>query len=295
MENELLDLLNKSDCDAVSVAILDFKKNSFDILEKRVSLISQTEPIFYDLASLSKPLNNSFYLIAADIQDKELNLLANHQAGIPAWGLLSRSSWREQLLSYPIIESSTLYSDFSALRFMLELELKGISLRESAQKYLDPEIMFWDKLTNQFCLQNGQSRGIPSVGIVHDPNAFNLKGNYVNHSGLFGTIGALAKTLVNFNRDFNLCDVMLENPQKHRFYKGFDCVENPQNSLAGAGCSEYTFGHLGFTGTSFWIDPKIKKGHVVLTNATKYTWYNKKELNRFRKNIGSMVWNSKLG
>lgn len=292
MEEELNHLLEYSDCDAVSVAVLDFGTGKFEPFEKRSSSISHTEPIFYDLASLSKPLNNSLYLIGVGDTNEELELLASHRAGIPAWGLLSKNNWKEQLLSYTIEPSHTLYSDFSALRFMLELNLRGVELKEAARNFLDKEIIFWQDLTDQYCLQNGQSRGKPCIGVVHDPNALNLKGHYVNHAGLFGTIDGLARTLLDFNKKYNLCDYMLKNPQEHRFFKGFDCVENPQVSLAGAGCSQFTFGHLGFTGTSFWIDPKLNKGHIVLTNATKYTWFNKKELNQFRKSFGTKVWNS---
>ena len=47
---------------------------------------------------------------------------------MPAWGLLPNFGWKEQILNYSIKESETLYSDFSALRVMLELEKKNIDL-----------------------------------------------------------------------------------------------------------------------------------------------------------------------
>ena len=50
---------------------------------------------------------------------------------------------------------------------------------------------------------------------------------------------------------------------KERFILGFDTVQNPSNTLAGAGCSDSCFGHLGFTGTSFWIDAKKEIGHII--------------------------------
>jgi CubicO group peptidase (beta-lactamase class C family) len=51
-----------------------------------------------------------------------------------------------------------------------------------------------------------------------------------------------------------------------------------------------TFGHLGFTGTSIWIDPQKKKGHVILTNATKKYYYDRQGLNDLRRQIGEAIW-----
>jgi CubicO group peptidase (beta-lactamase class C family) len=77
---------------------------------------------------------------------------------------------------------------------------------------------------------------------------------------------------------------------KHRFVNGWDRAQDLENTLAGTGCSEHTFGHLGFTGTSIWIDPVKKLGHVILSNATKLYWYDKQDLNNFRRLIGQRIW-----
>ena len=77
---------------------------------------------------------------------------------------------------------------------------------------------------------------------------------------------------------------------QNRFENGWDRVEDPSSTLAGAGCSNRTFGHLGFTGTSIWIDSVKKLGHVILSNATKNYWYDKKSLNIYRRNLGKLVW-----
>ncbi len=63
-----------------------------------------------------------------------------------------------------------------------------------------------------------------------------------------------------------------------------------ENTLAGNGASDRVFGHLGFTGTSIWIDSACKFGYTLLTNATKDYWYAKKDLNQFRKNLGGLLW-----
>ena len=46
---------------------------------------------------------------------------------------------------------------------------------------------------------------------------------------------------------------------------GFDGI-TPGASAAGKLCGPRTFGHLGFTGTSFWCDPAAGCTTVLLTN-----------------------------
>lgn len=287
--------LNESNSDAIGIAVLDFYKDSFEHFEfypaKHISNSSRGE-IFFDLASLTKPLVNSFSFIDQNIKDKNLELLLNHRAGLPAWGILNKSNWKETLFSYDLKESDTLYSDYSALRYMLEFEKQTQkNIYDVVKQLHDPDIIFWKDLSNQLVLQNGFYNKKPNIGKVHDPNAFNLD-TFTSHAGLFGTVDALARTLIEFNKKYNLLEKFNKRSSK-RFHLGFDTVENPEQTLAGSGCSELTFGHLGFTGTSFWIDPKSSKGHIVLTNATKLYWYDKNQLNNFRKEFGHLVWSQK--
>lgn len=288
------DYLLSSNSDAIGIAVLDFQKNNFEHFELYQDL---THPntgvgeVYFDLASVTKPLVNSFAHIIEGIQDPEMELLLNHRAGLPAWGLLEKDHWRDQLFSYEIKESNTLYSDFSALRYMLEFEKRtGKDIYEVVRIHHDEHILFWKELRDQVVLQNGFYHSRPNIGKVHDPNAFNLN-TFTSHAGLFGTIDGLARTLLGFDKKYNLLE-KFKTRSKTRFHFGFDTVENPEQTLAGTGCSELTFGHLGFTGTSFWIDPKLKRGHIILTNATKLYWYDKNQLNKFRKECGQIVWNS---
>ena len=77
---------------------------------------------------------------------------------------------------------------------------------------------------------------------------------------------------------------------ENRFILGFDHVLDPQNTLAGPGCSLRTFGHLGFTGTSFWIDLETQRGAVILSNATQTYWYERSGLSDLRKKLGAAIW-----
>lgn len=280
------------DIDAVAVGVLDFKSDKHTFIEiYKDQCLEEKSMVYFDLASLTKPLMNSLVYLNEKLDDKDLDLLLNHRAGIPAWGLLPKHGWKEQILSYNIKESVTLYSDFSALRFMLEVEKKtGESYKSLVSKNLDEDLKFWTDLNgSETCIQNGFYRLKPNIGKVHDPNAYNLN-CYTSHAGLFGTIESVGNTLLNFQKKHDLLKKMnIKTTQ--RFFNGFDTVEDPINTLAGAGCSTKTFGHLGFTGTSFWIDPDSGLGHIILTNSTKKSWFHKERLNEFRRELGQHIWN----
>jgi CubicO group peptidase (beta-lactamase class C family) len=172
---------------------------------------------------------------------------------------------------------------------MLEFEkLTGNKLEDIYHKNLDEEVIFWKNLKNQRVLQYGYYNNQPNFGRVHDPNASNLD-TFTSHAGLFSSIDGLARSIMNFNKNHDLLKRFTKK-SAHRFHYGFDTVGNPDKTLAGSGCSPQTFGHLGFTGTSFWIDPAREVGHIILSNATKYYWYEKDELNTLREAFGSFVW-----
>ena len=104
--------LNTSHASAIAVAVIDFSKNNFECFELNENVINKSEPqIFFDYASLTKPLTNSFINISEKISDPKLDLLLNHRGDLPAWGLLSNKSWKEQILSYEVRESEVFCSD----------------------------------------------------------------------------------------------------------------------------------------------------------------------------------------
>ena len=105
--------------DALGIGVIDFEKKNFEAFEVNhfeETLKFQKEPMLYfDLASLTKPLTNSLaFFLRPDSFDEKTLLCLNHRGGLPAWGLLPKEGWRDQILSYSIKESETLYSDFSA-------------------------------------------------------------------------------------------------------------------------------------------------------------------------------------
>lgn len=274
--------------DALAVGVVDFKAKRFQTTEASFyegELYFHEESfLWFDLASVTKPLTNSLsYFLRPELFTDEMVLCLNHRGGLPSWGRLSKTDWREQILSYPIKESETLYSDFSALRVMLELQKQGIDQHQLVKPIWDQELCFWKDVPEDYEIVLNSMRQV-----VHDPNALVID-EFCSHAGLFSTINGLCQTLLNYQAKTSFIERM-KDYDEHRFYSGWDRVLNPEKTLAGEGCGKHTFGHLGFTGTSVWIDPDKMLGHVILSNATKHHWFDKENLNEFRRSVGRIIW-----
>lgn len=289
-------LISTQHFDSLAVGVIDLKSSSFESFEFHAGIESTTPYLYFDLASLTKPLTNSaVYLKYPNIFDRNMMLLLNHKAGLPVGGLLSRYDWKNQLMNYLINESASLYSDYSSLRCMLEVEAKsGKKLEELCSYYFDSELVHWKKLPeNAFCPETGVRNKKIVCGEVHDNNCFNI-GEFISHAGLFATVEGLCRSLLELEKQTQFCEqvqkIFPDQPKDDRFILGFDRVTDLENTLAGKGCSKFTFGHLGFTGTSFWIDIQSKRGVVILTNATQSYWYDRAGLNELRRALGSALW-----
>jgi CubicO group peptidase (beta-lactamase class C family) len=109
-------------------------------------------------------------------------------------------------------------------------------------------------------------------GEVHDDNAWAM-GGVAAHAGLFGaaaSVAALARAWWQAPRTGflprDLRDAAWSVPKGEGTHVlGWDTV-SPGKSSAGASLSPRSVGHLGFTGTSLWIDPGRATSIVLLTN-----------------------------
>lgn len=119
-------------------------------------------------------------------------------------------------------------------------------------------------------------RGGELRGVVHDENAWALAGHgFAGHAGLFGTVadvlgfGAAMLDALAGRRDDWLSRAAAHELVRAReggtLRLGFD-GKSRDGSAAGPSASAHTFGHLGFTGTSFWCDPMADAVSVLLTN-----------------------------
>jgi len=116
------------------------------------------------------------------------------------------------------------------------------------------------------------------TGEVHDENAYLLEG-VSGHAGIFSNANDLAKYGQLFlnggtwlgNRIFsdnqiNDFTTRQELPPGSDRALGWDTPSRNGKSSAGDYFSDHSYGHLGFTGTSLWIDHKNKVIVVLLTN-----------------------------
>ncbi len=292
-----LELLANQHFDTVAVGVIDFKTHKFESFEiTATDIVSEKPYLYYDLASMTKPLtNSSVRLKQPELFDEKTMWLLNHIAGLPSGGLLSKKTWREEILAYEPKLSPVIYSDYSSLRCMLEIEKKsGKKLRDLCTYYFDPELIHWRDLPeNSFCPEYGVRNKKIICGQVHDNNSYNI-GEFISHAGLFGTVGGVCRSLISLDKVSNLTgqlkDAFKIQKAEDRYILGFDRIMDPTNTLAGNGCSNETFGHLGFVGTSFWIDLKQMKGAVILSNGVQTYWYDKAGLNEMRRTLGEAIW-----
>ena len=140
-------------------------------------------------------------------------------------------------------------------------------------------------------------------GEVHDENAF-LLGGVSGHAGLFSTaydIGIFSKMLVNegvlLGKRFLKKNVIKKFTKRINIPNGSDRTigwDTPsQNGKSSAGdyFSKESYGHLGFTGTSLWIDPDKKIIVVLLTNRVHPNRDNSKEMYAVRRNFHNSLMN----
>jgi CubicO group peptidase (beta-lactamase class C family) len=108
-------------------------------------------------------------------------------------------------------------------------------------------------------------RGRRLVGEVHDDYAAAL-GGVAGHAGLFGTaaaVGAFARAMLRADdlvRSFTTKSSVRGSSRA----LGWDTML--PTSSCGTRMSSSAFGHVGFTGTSLWIDPTRDRYFVLLTN-----------------------------
>lgn len=117
-------------------------------------------------------------------------------------------------------------------------------------------------------------RGGEVRGVVHDENAWALTGRGGSgHAGMFGTVQAV----LGFGRAVldavDQLDWLVRPRPNGTLRAGFD-GKSEGGSSVGTVAGPRTFGHLGFTGTSLWIDPDAETVVAVLTNRVAPTREN---------------------
>jgi CubicO group peptidase (beta-lactamase class C family) len=139
--------------------------------------------------------------------------------------------------------------------------IRDLSERGVAARYAPTEDVVW--------------RGGRLQGQVHDDNAWALNGlGGSGHAGMFGTAegvllfaAGVLDSLERRSGPLARVDLrwLVEPRAGGTLRAGFD-GKDAKDSSAGSEASPHSFGHLGFVGTSFWIDPEARIISTLLTN-----------------------------
>lgn len=207
----------------------------------------------------------------------------------------------------------SLYSDlgFMALGFLVE-RLSGMTLdrwcEEAIVRPLGADPLFFCPVTGGSPSLIDRSRIAPTerderrnrllCGEVHDDNAAAL-GGVAGHAGLFGTAESVLAVSGAWLRAYHGRESMLDGDLVRQFTRrqepaagsswalGWDTPSVPSSS--GSCFSGQSFGHLGYTGTSLWIDPSCELEVVLLSNRVHPSRTNEK-IKVFRPLIHDLVY-----
>jgi len=248
-----------------------------------------------------------------------------HESGLPAYrpyylGLAGvhplkrkehlRLLLADERLEYPI-GSRVLYSDlgFMLLEWVAEA-VAGRPLDVYLKKHVYGEIyrsdengLFFPELRFQGCNKPFAAtefctwRNRLMIGKVHDENAY-VAGGISGHAGLFGSAGDVWRLLSHLIGGFH---GKIQKPLfRHEIMEmafrpspvggramGFD-TPSPERASCGQHFSKRTVGHLGFTGTSFWIDLERDVTVILLTNRV-HPFRGNEKIRTFRPMIHDAV------
>jgi CubicO group peptidase (beta-lactamase class C family) len=206
---------------------------------------------------------------------------------------LKRWVRREPLLVEPGMQED--YSDlgFMILQWLVETK-SGLSLdrfvMQNIYRFLDGDVPFFvdtysaKKKRGLFAATElCPWRGRLLKGQVHDDNAYAM-GGVGGHAGLFSTARAVFHVIQAIldidagGRHHGLFDkdciqLFLKRQPLGRFALGFD-MPSTEGSSAGRFFSQDSVGHLGYSGTSFWMDRRKAVIVVLLTNRVHPTRFN---------------------
>jgi serine-type D-Ala-D-Ala carboxypeptidase len=221
-----------------------------------------------------------------------LRMLLAHSSGLPAYEkLFLRARSREDLLhaafATELVADPGSRAEYSDIGFII----LGVALERLADEPLDslcqrevfgplgmsrttfnPATSFRTKIAPTTDDRAFRHRAIQ--GEVQDENACVL-GGVAGHAGVFSTAGDVARfahAMLNGGHPI-LRSQTVELFTRREFSPagtsralGWDTPSSPSQS--GKYFSPHSFGHLGYTGTSLWIDPERKLSITLLTNRT---------------------------
>ena len=268
-----------------------------------------------DSLSLQAPVATYFPDFAKNGKGKvTIEQLLNHTSGLRAHTYFSKyCTTPEQLFNAIAADSllsapgtTTLYSDlgFMLLGKIVET-ITGKSLASNFHErfaeplgmrstmFTPPTSLLWRIAPVEKDTLWPFSRERPQV---HDQNAA-LLGGIAGHAGLYGTTGDLVLMTAMLMNDGSLNGRVYFRPATLKTFisrrnspraLGWDLRSPEGHSSAGDYFSSSSYGHLGFTGTSIWIDPEKKLAVILLSNRVYPTSDNIK-IRKFRPLLHNTV------
>jgi CubicO group peptidase (beta-lactamase class C family) len=219
--------------------------------------------------------------------------LLSHRSGLPAWMNtytsclgqdlgnsmerlafhLKRVGHRTFLERGSLLDKTFRYSDvgFLLLGFILQIETK-ISLREQllSMNQRSGSALTFSPVSRAASTGFCSMRQRELSGEVHDENCFYL-GEETGHAGLFGTLHDVKSHILwllneNFGRAFFHSNAILRRSVGSSHGDGLIGLRQGSGASAQDFCGGMSIGHLGFTGTAFWLDPETNNFLIHLTN-----------------------------
>jgi len=251
-----------------------------------------------------------------------LDMLLRHTSGLPAHREFFRQAAGHTdplkvldrlVLAEPLVSQPGASQEYSDLGYMLlDRVIREITqtrldrfvrdhvyhpLGIDALFFIDPASPPAPEVTSRLVsTQNCPWRGRVLTGEVDDENAW-VSGGIQGHAGLFGSAKAVHRLCLEIldaltqgaSRvlDPAVAATFVRKYSGHALAAGFD-TPSRTGSSAGRLFSPRAVGHLGFTGTSFWIDPDNGAIVVLLTNRVHPSRANWK-IREFRPQIHDCV------
>ena len=223
-----------------------------------------------------------------------LRMLLAHSSGLPAYEkLFLRAQTRETLLqaalSTPLTAAPGAHAEYSDIGFIvLGLALERLA-DEPLHVFCQREVFGPLGMTHTtFNPAHALKHSIPPTaddcafrrriiqGEVQDENA-SVLGGTAGHAGLFSTaedLAIFAHAMLNGgypilrSTTVELFSCRESAPEGTSRALGWDTPSLPLPSQSGQYFSSRSFGHLGYTGTSLWIDPDRQLSITLLSNRT---------------------------
>jgi serine-type D-Ala-D-Ala carboxypeptidase len=221
-----------------------------------------------------------------------LRMLLAHSSGLPAYEkLFLRAKTKDELLSAavatPLAANPGAQVEYSDIGFII----LGLALERIAEESLDrfcqhevfgplamthtafnPPSAWRDFIAPTADDQSFRRRIIQ--GEVQDENA-SVMGGVAGHAGMFANaedVAIFAHAMLAGGRPILRPETLAlftrreSSPPGTSHALGWDTPSSPSQS--GKCFSAHSFGHLGYTGTSLWIDPERQLSITLLTNRT---------------------------